>query len=111
LGGSQYERGDPVLPNEHHPAFIGIARYLCIDFVGQNLDPWRQTGAATSGKQASGSAKIDPLMAAFNVPLAVLKIAALQIRPHSSKSRTPSAVIATLLGGSPAPTNQPLTSA
>jgi hypothetical protein len=39
------------------------------------------------------------------------KGAALQIRPHSSKSRTPSAVIATLLGGSPAPTNQPLTSA
>jgi len=29
-------------------------------------------------KQASGSAKIDPLMAAFNVPLAPLKRAALR---------------------------------
>src|SRR5260370_1048356 len=34
-----------------------------------------------------------------------------QISPHSSNSRTPSAVIATLFGGSPAPTNHPLTSA
>ncbi len=34
-----------------------------------------------------------------------------QISPHSSNSRTPSAVIATPCGGSPAPSNHPLTSA
>ena len=34
-----------------------------------------------------------------------------QINPHSSNSLTPSAVTATLFGGSPAPTSHPLTSA
>ena len=37
--------------------------------------------------------------------------APVQINPHSSNSCTPSAVTATLFGGSPAPTSHPLTSA